>query len=152
MKFYALSGLKYLLTIGTFKFSKWRQRFQMKNNHNELHNGYYIWVIIQDSCRVIMKMLSFCFRLLYCILAAGFAPGPKAAWSGELSDDYTATVYVYCNNGRRNCRCQCKIIPGHETAISKTLSCIGLNFQRPGQLLQDWIVICCLDVAVDWYQ
>ena len=51
-----------------------------------------------------MKLFSSCFRQLYCVMAAGFAPGPyKATWSGELSDKYTATIYVYCNNGRRYC-------------------------------------------------
>ena len=29
---------------------------------------------------------------------------------------------------------------------------VALNFQRPGKILQDWIIICWLDVAVDWYQ
>ena len=48
--------------------------------------------------------------------------------------------------------CQCKIKPGHETVIAKTSSCIALNFQRPGQLLEDWIIVCWLDMAVDWYQ
>ena len=27
----------------------------------------------------------------------------KTTWSGELSDNYTANIYVYCNNERRNC-------------------------------------------------
>ena len=35
-----------------------------------------------------------------CVMAAGFT-GPT--WSGELSDKYTAAVYIYCNIGRRNC-------------------------------------------------
>ena len=26
------------------------------------------------------------------------------------------------------------------------------NFQRPGQMLQDWVIVCWLDMAVDWYQ
>ena len=36
-------------------------------------------------------------------MAAEFALGPclrQHAWSGELIDNYTATIYVYCNNGR----------------------------------------------------
>ena len=75
-----------------------------KSNHNDLCNGYCIWVTIQSGWRVMMKLFTSCFRQLYCVMAAGFAPGPyKTTWSGELSDNYTATVYVYCNNGRRYC-------------------------------------------------
>ena len=43
---------------------------------NQLHNGYYISVRVQGGCIVIMKLFSSCFRLLYCIMAAGFVLGP----------------------------------------------------------------------------
>ena len=46
------------------------------NNHNELHNGYQIWVIIQRCCRILMKLFSSCFRLPYCVVAAGFMLDP----------------------------------------------------------------------------
>ena len=46
--------------------------------------------------------------------AAGFM-GP--IWSGELSDKYTEAVYIYCNNGRRNCRHLCETKSGCETVI-----------------------------------
>ena len=36
--------------------------------------------------------------------------------------------------------------------FSRRLSGIALDFQRPGQLLQDWTIVCWLDMAVDWYQ
>ena len=34
--------------------------------------------------------------------------------------------------------------------FSRTSSGITLNFQRPGLLLQDWNVVCWLDVAGGW--
>ena len=55
----------------------------------------------------------------------------KATWSEELRDDYIATIYVYYNSGR-NCGCQCEIKPGHETANSKTSSCIQLQISQIG--------------------
>ena len=72
----------------------------------------------------------------------------------QLSDNYTATIYVYCNNRRRNCGCQCEIKLGHETAISKNnIVMHSFKFpQRPEQLLQDCIVICWLYMAVYWCQ
>ena len=45
-------------------------------NHEESCNGCKIWVTIQGGCKVIMKLFSSCFRLLYCVVAAGFVPGP----------------------------------------------------------------------------
>ena len=56
----------------------------------------------------------------------------KATWSGELNNNYNVTIYVSCNNERRDCGCYCEIKPGHERAISKTSSFIALNSKGLG--------------------
>ena len=39
-----------------------------------------------------MRLFSSSFRLLYCVMATGLCRVVKATWSGELSDNYTATI------------------------------------------------------------
>ena len=50
-----------------------------------------------------MKLFSSCFTLFIVQWLLGSHQVFKATWSEELSDNYTATIYFYCNNGRRNC-------------------------------------------------
>ena len=60
----------------------------------------------------------------------------QAMLSRELSDDYIAAVYIYCNTGRRHCRCICKIKPVaiYVRRFSRTPSGIALNFQAASRL------------------
>ena len=83
-----------------------------------------------------MNLFSSCFRLLYCV----------------ISDSWVCTGYLTRQRGQENqviitlqlsmsiATMEEEIVgvsiyeikAGHETAISETLSCIALNFQRPG--------------------
>ena len=93
---------------------------------------------MEGGCRVIMKL--FQATLLCNGSLVGLRWILKATWSRELTDNYTVIICVYCNyvcmstiTMKEETVCvKCNIKPGHEAVISKTLSFIALNFQRPG--------------------
>ena len=70
-----------------------------------------------------------------CVMAAGLTAqhGP----AGELIDKYTAAFYVYCNNGRRNCRRYRETKICYETAIFQNIVTHSLKFPEAWVGLQD---------------
>ena len=77
-----------------------------ENNHNELRNGYRI---LSYNTRWLQSYNEavFLFQSSYFIVKwqLGSHQVLNATWLGELSDNYSTNIYVYCNKGRRNCGC-----------------------------------------------
>ena len=96
-----------------FKFSKWRQCFLTKTTIMDISFELYNTRWLQDlEVSFSLCLQATWLRQLWGQLSDGshvHAWVHRVMWSGELSDNYIAAVYVYCNTGRRNYRwCEIK--------------------------------------------
>ena len=99
-----------------------------ENSYYGLHNGYSIWVTIQGGFKSLNETFFLSVYKQLCIIV-WWQLGSQATWSVELSDNDTAAACVYCNNGRRNCRCLCKAL--RQRFSARTSSGTALHFQKP---------------------
>ena len=99
------------LTRCTFKFSKWRQRFSVKT----IIMNRVMDTRLELQWRWLQSYNEAVFFLFQATLLCNGSWVCSESRQENLANSCTATIYVYCNNGRRDCGCYCEIKPGHES-------------------------------------